>query len=166
MSRWGCGGLVLGSLLGLLFLSLLIMAVQPAIPPAAILPAATAPDVTLFLSEQSVSRFASQALDQPAVVNFEPDGRVIFTTQVKMGRLEPVVDLGLSFERQGNTVASQIHWLQLGFLKIPARWLPPEIVALGTRPGQQLTQQLPPQFTLVGLTTTTDGISLQFDWRE
>jgi hypothetical protein len=166
MSRWGCGGLVLGSLLGLLFLSLLIMAIQPTIPPAAVLPPTAAPDVSLFLSERSVSRFASQALEQAALINFEPDGQVILTTQVRIGRLEPVVDLGLSFERQGNSVVSQIYWLQLGFLKIPARWLPPEIVALGARPGQQISQHLPPQFILVGLTTTTDGINLQFDWRQ
>lgn len=165
MSRWGCMGLLLGSLLGLVLLILLVLFVQPATPSVAVPPAAIAPDLSLFLSERSVSRFASQALGEPAAINFEPGGQVILTTRLKTGWLEPVADLGLSLEMQGTEIVSQIHWLQLGFLRIPARWLPSEIVEIGTRPGQQITQQLPPQFSLVGLTTTSEGLNLQFDWK-
>ena len=165
MSRWGCMGLLLGSLLGLVLLILLVLFVQPTTPSVAVPLAAIAPDLSLFLSERSVSRFAAQALGEPAAINFEPGGQVILTTRLKTGWLEPVADLGLSLEMQGTGIVSQIHWLQLGFVRIPARWLPPEIVEIGTRPGQQITQQLPPQFSLVGLTTTSEGLNLQFDWR-
>jgi hypothetical protein len=165
MSRWGCVGLLSGSLVGLVLVILLVLAIQPITPSITVPPAAVAPDLTLFLSERSISRFASQALSEPTAINFEPGGQVILTTRLKMGWLEPVVDLGLSLEMQGAEVVSQMHWLQLGFLKIPARWLPPEIVEMGTQPGQRITQQLPPQLTLVGLSTTPDGINLQFDWR-
>jgi hypothetical protein len=88
---------------------------------------------------------------------------MILTTAVNIAGLEPVADVGLSLQRQGNNVTSQLHWLQVGFLSLPARWLPQEIIELGTQAGLQITAQLPPQFRLVGLTTTTDGINLQLD---
>jgi hypothetical protein len=88
---------------------------------------------------------------------------MILTTAIKVAGLEPAADVGLSLQQQGNTVTSQLHWLRLGFLSLPARWLPQDIVELGTQVGPQIAAQLPPQFMLVGLTTTTDGISLQLD---
>ena len=163
MSRWGCTGLFVGSLLGVLILILLVVMIQPATPPVAVQPAAVAPDLSLFLSERSASRFASQALGKPATLNFEPQGQVILTTSVNIAGLEPVANLGLSLERQDNVVVSRLHWLQIGFLRLPARWLPQEIVELGTRPGEQIMSKLPPQFILVGFATTADGISLQLD---
>jgi hypothetical protein len=164
MSRWGCIGLVVGSLLGALLLVLLAWLVQPTTPVVAVQPASVTPNLTLFLSEQGVSRFASQALGKPAVINFEPGGQAVLTAPVDLGGLEPVVNLGLSLERRGREVVSQLHWLQIGFLRLPANWLPPELVALGAQPGQQLTRQIPAQFSLVSLTTTPDGINLQFAW--
>jgi hypothetical protein len=86
------------------------------------------------------------------------------TTRVKLAGLKPVVELGLTLERQGQVVISQLHWLQVGWLKIPATWLPPEIVALGVKPGEAITRQLPPQANLVGMTTNPDGITLQLNW--
>jgi hypothetical protein len=163
MSRWGCTGLFVGSLLGVLILILLVVMIQPATPSVAVQPAAVAPDLSLFLSERGVSRFAGQALGKPAAINFEPQGQMILTTSVDIAGLEPVANLGLSLERQGNVVVSRLHWLQVGFLRLPARWLPQEVIELGTGPGEQITSKLPPQFTLVGLTTTADGISLQLN---
>ncbi|MBE7470792.1 MAG: hypothetical protein DPW09_15375 [Anaerolineae bacterium] len=164
MSRWGCIGLLVGSIIGVLLLMGLIRSIQPAIPAVAVQPAVAAPDLTLFLSEESVSRSAAQALAQPAVINFEPGGQVILTTPISIAGWEPVIDLGLSLEQQGNQVVSRLHWAQLGWLRLPARWLPPELVELGTQPGQQLSRQIPPQFNLISLTTAADGITLQVDW--
>jgi hypothetical protein len=164
MSRGGCLGFAVGSLVGLLLLSLLMWLIRPTLPIMAISPETLAPDMTLFLSERSASRFATQTLQEPTSVNFEPGGQAIVTTRVNVGGLEPVVDMGLSLQRQGPEVVSQLHWLQLGWVRIPARWLPPEITALGAKPGQALTQHLPPQFALVGLTTTSEGINLQLNW--
>lgn len=163
MSRWGCIGLLAGTLVGVLLLILLVSAIRPETPSVTDQPTATAPDLTLFLSEQSVSRFASQALGRPAAINFEPGGQMIVTASIKVAGLEPVADAGLSLQRQGSTVVSQLHWLQIGYLRLPVRWLPQEIVELGTQAGPRITAQLPPQFTLVGLSTTTDGINLQLD---
>ncbi len=164
MSRGGCLGFMVGSLVGLLLLSLLTWLIRPILSSVAVPPEALAPDVTLFLSERSASRFATQALQEPTVVNFEPGGQAIVTTRINIGGLEPVVDLGLSLQRQGTEVVSQLHWLQLGWVRIPVRWLPPEIAALGAKPGQALTQHMPPQFALVGLTTTSEGVNLQLNW--
>ncbi|MCK6630188.1 MAG: hypothetical protein L6R45_34055 [Anaerolineae bacterium] len=164
MSRWGCIGLLVGSIIGVLLLMGLIQSIQPAIPTAAVQPAVAVSDLTLFLSEESVSRSASQMLAQPVTVNFESGGQVILTTPVSIAGLEPVVDLGLSLEQHGNQVVSRLHWAQLGWLRLPARWLPAELVELGTQPGQQLSRQIPPQFNLISLTTTADGITLQVDW--
>jgi hypothetical protein len=52
----------------------------------------------------------------------------------------------------------------LGFLKIPAGWLPAELVALGELPGEIISQQIPPEFTLTGLATTSDGITFYVTW--
>ncbi len=164
MSRWGCMGLLAGSLLGVLLLIVLVLAIRPATPAVAVQSTAAPADLSLFLSEQSVSRFVSQALGKPAVVNFEPGGQLILTTSVNAAGLEAVANLGLSLDRQGKAVVSQLHWVQFGFLRLPVRWLPSEIADLGTQPGQRITSQLPPQFSLVGLTTTADGINLQFNW--
>ncbi|NJN97741.1 MAG: hypothetical protein HC875_28510 [Anaerolineales bacterium] len=164
MRRWGCTGLLAGAIIGVLLLIGLIQSIQPDIPAVAVQPVVAAPDLTLFLSEESVSRSASQALTQPVAINFEPGGQVILTSPVSVAGLEPVVDLGLSLEQQGNQVVSRLHWAQLGWLRLPARWLPPELVELGAVPGQQFTRQLSPQFNLISLTTTADGITLQVDW--
>lgn len=166
MSRWGCIGFILGSLAGLLLISLLLWLIRPEIPAAAVVAEPAAPDVTLFLSERSAGRFASQTLKETTTVNFEPSGRVIVTTRANLGGLSPLVDLGLSLQMQGTQAVSQLHWLQLGWVRIPVRWLPPEFAALGAKPGQALMQHLPPQSSLVGLTTTSQGINLQLQWRE
>jgi hypothetical protein len=165
MSRWGCSGLLLGTLLGLLLLIGLVRAFRPEISPAStVVPAPIAPDLALFLSEQSISQFAAQTLGKPTLVNFEPEGQVLLTTPVNIAGLEPVADMGLSLEVRDNRIVSQLHWLQVGLLRLPVEWLPQEIADLGAQPGEQITRQLPAQFTIIGLTTTAEGITLQLTW--
>jgi hypothetical protein len=52
----------------------------------------------------------------------------------------------------------------MGFLKIPAGWLPPKAIVAGTMPGEIINQQVPPGFELVGLTTTPGGVEFQLNW--
>ena len=63
MKTWGCFGLILGGLVGLLLVlaAVLILRITPP-PPATPQSAAVAPDVTIFMSERSLSRIASEIL--------------------------------------------------------------------------------------------------------
>jgi hypothetical protein len=154
----------LGSLIGLLLLIFVLLLARPAIPvsppPPPIIPA----DITLFVSEQTVSRFASQTLEKPTVINFEPDGQMLVTTRTALGGFEPVMQVGLLLELQGTEVVSQLYWARLGFLTIPASWLPPEPVRAAALVGQTINDQIPPDFTIVGLTTSADGVTFQLKW--
>lgn len=164
-SRLGCYGLLLGGLLGMLLVVLFFVFVdrQAAFPEAA--PAAVpAADVSLFLAEDTLSRLASQARQQPVRIDFKPDGRLEVATAVEMMGLEPVIRLGLTVERRGSGVVSQLHWARLGLIRLPADWLPAEAVAAGRSVGDTITGQIPPDFTLVGLTTTLDGLSFHLNW--
>lgn len=165
-SQIGCFGLILGGLLGLLvavIITLLIAA--QAVSPLLAEPVTAPAEVSLFLSEQAVSRLAAQALAQPALVDFEPGGQLTVTMPVEIGGLKPVVQLGLTLENQGAAVVSQLHWLKIGFLKIPAGWLPPELVELGDLLGQAINRQIPPNFILVSLTTSADGLTFHLNYR-
>jgi hypothetical protein len=166
-SRSGCFGLILGSLLGLLLAALFFIflgrqATAPAASPA-VTPTA---DVSLYLSEQILTRLAAETLEQPVAIDFEPGGQLEVTLPVELMGLEPVVRLGLSLERQGSGVISQLHWARLGLIKIPADWLPPEAVDAATLLGATITQQIPPEFRLVGLSTTPDGLTFQLAWTQ
>ena len=163
-SHFGCFGFILGSLLGLLMAaSLLVLLAGQAASPALAQPVLPPVDVTLFFSEQTVSRLVSDAALEPVVIDFEPDGRVVVTAPVDLGGPKPVARLGLTLEPQGNRLVSQLHWLELGFVKIPAGWLPQTLVELGSLPGEAISRELPPEFNLVGLTTTADGITFHLD---
>lgn len=164
MNRWGCFGLILGSALGLLVVVLLLLLLRPAPPASAVQPAAPLADVEVFLSERTLSRFASTAMASPTVIEVEPEGQLSATTRVKAAGFEPVVELRLGLSLQGSIAVSRLLWVQLSFIRVPASWLPPEIVELGALPGQTITQQLPPGFSLAGLTTTSEGITLQLNW--
>ncbi len=165
MNRGGCFGLVLGGLAGLLVAMLLLVATRQAASPVVepSLPSAPA-DVTLFLSGPSLSRFASASRKSPTLVEFAPGGQMEITTQIDMGGVRPVVSSGFSLEVQAAGVVSRLEWVKLGFIKFPAGWLPQEIVQLGATPGEVITRQLPPEFKLMGLTTTPDGIQFQLNW--
>lgn len=165
-SQLGCFGLILGGLLGLLLAVIFLLLLAAWADSPLLAQPVTAPaEVSLFLSEQTVSRLAAQTLEQPVLVDFEPGGRVAVTMPVEIGGLKPVVQLGLTLESRGAAVVSQLHWLKIGFLKIPAGGLPPELADLGARIGQAITRQLPPGFSLVGLTTTADGLTFHLNYR-
>lgn len=164
MRRGSCLTLLAGIAVGSLLLGLLVWWIRPVTPAVPPQPQAAASDISLFFSERTASRLASQALAEPTVIGFESDGQLLVTTRVAIGGLKPLVDLGLTLERRGSAIVTQLHWLQIGWLRVPARWLPPDLAALGSVPGQAITRQLPPQATLVGLTTSNDGITLRLNW--
>jgi hypothetical protein len=164
MNRWGCFGLLLGVLIGLLVAILILVLTRPAAPPVAVQPPAIAPDVTVFISEQSLSRMASQILNRTTVIDFETNGQMEVTTRSPLGRIEPVMQVGLQIELQGTEVVSQLRWVQLSFLTIPARWLPQSASEMASLIGQTIKNQTPPDFALVGLETTQDGINFQLKW--
>ncbi len=165
MKEWGCLGSIAGALIGLLivvFLLLLFQSVPP--PPATIQPATIAPDITIFLSEQSLSRMASETIKRPTAVNFDVNGQMQVTTQANIFGLKPVVHVGLLLEMQGTEVVSQLRWVRFGFLTVPAGWLPQGVTEMVTVLGQTIKAQTPPDFTLIGLTTTPDGVNFQLKW--
>lgn len=166
-SRIGCFSLIAGSLLGVLLavLYFVFLGRQATIPTLA-QPATPSADITLFLSEQSLSHLVSETLQKPAAINFEPGGQLEATMPVEMMGLEPIVRVGLSLKRQDADLVSQLHWVKLGLIKLPADWLPAEAVNAGAQLGTTITQQIPPEFTLVGLTTTANGLSFHLVWVE
>jgi hypothetical protein len=158
-------GLLIGGATGLLLVVLFLLWLQRSpsqwVPPQ---PPAPGADVTLFLSERALSRAASAALGRPAVIDAGPEGQLLVTTRVPFGSLEPAVRLGLALDRQESQVVSQLLWAQLAFIRIPVAWLPANVAAMGRLPGETLTRQLPPQFTLVGVTTGENGLTVQLNW--
>jgi hypothetical protein len=165
MKKWGCLGFTAGSVIGLLVAGLIFLLTQSAPPPPiAGAPPGIPPDVTVFLSERSVSRMAAESLKQPAVVDFDANGQMQVVTRVNIGRFEPVVRVGVLLEMQGTEVVSQLDWVKLGFLTIPAAWLPPRAHDTAALAGQTITHQMPPDFRLVGLTTGPDGLSFRLKW--
>lgn len=164
MRRGSCAGLLIGGLIGLLLLSGLVWWIRPVTPAVPPQPQPPTSDISLFFSERTASRLASHILAEPTVIEFEPEGRLLVTTRVPIGGLKPLVNLGLTLEQQGSAIVTQLHWLQLGWIRIPARWLPPDLAALGAAPGQAITRQLPAPANLVGLTTSSEGITLRLNW--
>jgi hypothetical protein len=166
MNRWGCFGLLLGTLTGLLVVILILLLMRPVTPPPAFQPPAIAPDVTVFISEESLSRLASRMLNRTLLIDFDTNGQMEVTTRSQLGSLEPVMRLGLQLELQGTEVTSQLRWVQLGFLTIPARWLPQSAAETASLIGQTIKNQTPPNFALVGLETTPEGLNFQLKWVE
>lgn len=165
MRKWGCFGLTIGGLLGLLLAVLVLvwvrqMAVWPEIPPMVV----ESPDATLFLSENSVSYFATEAFNDDVLVDLRSNGQLQITTRAPWGRLRPVIQLGLTLEMQDQIVASRLHWAQMGFIKFPASWLPQSVHDLAALPGEAITQQVPAGFHLAGLNTSEDGIEFYLNW--
>lgn len=164
MKQLGCFGLLAGALTGLLIVILLVLLLQPTPPPPANQPPAIAPDISVFLSERSLSRMATETLQRPTVVDFNQNGRMTVSTHTQLGRLKPLVHIGLLIEMQGTDVASRIEWVRFGFLSIPPGLLPQSIVEASAQVGQIIKEQTPPDFMLVGLTTTPTGINFQLKW--
>jgi len=161
----GYFGLMLGGLLGLLGALLLMLLIRlSATSPPTVQTPTIAPDVTVFLSERSLSRLASETLQRPARIDFEADGQIQVSTRLKIGGLNPVVHFGILLEMQGSNVASQIQWVQIGFITIPAQWLPQTMVESSTMIGQIMQDQAPPDFRLVGLNTSPNGVTFQLKW--
>ena len=164
--RMGCLGLILGSLLGLLAaVTFFLLTSASATSPILAQPVTPPTDVSLFLSEQTLSRFASETLLEPVRLDFEPGGQLQVTAPVELGGLKPVVQVGLTLESQGPAVVSQLHWARVGFFRVPAKWLPPAVVELGPQLGQTITQQIPADFSLVSLTTSSDGLTFHLNYR-
>ena len=65
---------------------------------------------------------------------------------------------------EGAELTSRLRWVQLGFLTIPAAWLPQEARETVTMVGQAIQNQTPPDFVLLGITTTPDGIEFKLKW--
>lgn len=164
MNRWGCLGLVAGGVVGLIIVALILIFNQPRsvslVPP---LPA-VAPDVTVFLSEQTLSRLASEEMQNEIVVDFEPDGLMIIAGRVPWRGWEPLVHVGVRLEMQGPDVASEMEWMRLGWLNLPADWLPADARQATAIIGEELKRQVPPDFTLAGLETTAEGVQVQLRW--
>ncbi len=165
MRRWGCWGLTLGGLTGLLlaivfWLWVRQMVVSPTVPPAIV----ESPDVVLFLSENSLSYFAAETLQDDIWVDMDPNGQMRITTRAPWGRLRPVVELGLTLQLENQTAVSRLHWARVGFLKVPASWLPQSLIEMAALPGETITRQVPRGFTLTGLQTTPDGIEFYLNW--
>jgi hypothetical protein len=85
-------------------------------------------------------------------------------TPVEISGLKPLITVGLVVEMQGTAVVSQLDWAQVGFLSVPAQWLPQSLAEASSGVGQIIRDQTPPDFVLVGLTTDSDGIIFRLKW--
>lgn len=164
MNRPGCLWATIGAVVGFLILLLALRLIQAATLPAVEPPAAVAPDITVFLSEQSLSRMASDRLDRPTVLDFDANGQMRVTTRTQFRGLEPVVRLVMIIGMQGSELVSQLHGVEIGFLTIPANWLPEETQTATALIAETIKTQTPPDFMITGLTTSPDGITIQLKW--
>ncbi len=163
--QWVLVGLLFGLSIGLLMaMVLLLLLTRPAPPPLASPPNGFPADATIFVSEESLSRIASQVIGQPVKVDFEPNGRVFVSTRTGIGPFEPVVKVELLLQMEGTNVASYLRAVKVGFLTIPARWLPDDIQQTTAIIGESIKAQTPPDFTLVGVNTTSDGLVFLLTW--
>ncbi len=164
MKQWGCAGLIAGGIIGLLLLFLLILVTRPVAPPDITHPPTIPPDATIFVSERSLSRIATRSAGQAATIDFNPNGQMQVTTRLKIRGFEPVVTVGLLLEMQGTEVVSRLQWVKMGFLTVPAVLLPGSAHNMAAIVGQTIAAQTPPDFILVGLTTSIDGLTFQLKW--
>lgn len=164
MNRQGCLWVVAGGVIGFLILLVGLWLIQVATLPVVEPPPAVAPDITVFLSEQSLSRMASDQLGQPATLDFDENGQMRVSTRVPMRGLEPVVRLVMIIGMQGPQIVSQLHGVEIGFLTVPANWLPDKMQTMAALINETIKTQTPPDFTITGLTTTPDGVTIQLKW--
>ena len=164
MRQWGCLGLVWGIVLGLLLVVLLVFITRPpempASPPLPTIPS----DTVIFISENTLSQQAAATLAQPAVVDTAENGVIQVTTPVQVGAWQPVVQVEILLSMEGPAVVSRLRWARLGFLTVPASWLPDRLQEEAAQLGPTIQAQTPPDFSLVGLTTSHDGLEFQLKW--
>ncbi len=165
MNRGGCFGFFLGSVTGLLIIGLMLwlMAMPLAAPTVTETPAIP-PDVTVFVSAQSLSRLASTAQKRPVVIEFDSAGQMQVSARTQLAGYTPVIHVGIGLQMQGANVVSELRWVKLGVLVIPASWLPADVRDIAATIGDTIKAQIPSGFTLVGLTTTPTGINFQLKW--
>lgn len=164
MNRWGCLGLLIGGLSGLGLVVILLWTIQPAPLSPSRPPAGLPADVSVFLSEHSLSRIASQRAGRPVELDFAPGGQMQISTQVELNRFQPVLQADLLLEMQGTEIVSPLRAVRMNFLTIPADWLPSRVATTTAFIGQAMQQQTPPGFVVVGLETTANGISFDLKW--
>ncbi|RME96922.1 MAG: hypothetical protein D6768_20875 [Chloroflexi bacterium] len=164
MKKWGGLGLITGTAVGLVLLGLLWWFIQPTLPVTAAQPPAIPPDATIFISERTLSRLASDSLNAPAAIDFSANGQVQVSTRTEVLGLEPVVHVNLYLALEGTTVTSRLQSVRLGFLTIPGDWLPQKAHQMAALVGQAIETQTPPDFSLVGLSTTPGGVTAQLKW--
>jgi hypothetical protein len=164
MRRWGCLGLVWGTLAGLALVGLLVFITRPPAIPAASPPPTIPPDAVIYVSERTISRLAADAIQEPVTVNFEKNGVMQVTTAVPVRRWKPVVQAEILLSLQGARVVSQLRWVKMGFLTVPATWLPDNLQEKARLIGPAIKAQVPPDFSLVGLISRSDGLEFQVKW--
>lgn len=164
MKKWGLLGLIAGAVVGLVLLGLLWWFIQPATPAPAVQPPSIPPDATIFISESTLSRLASDSLDAPAAIDFSDSGQVQVSTRTAVLGLEPVVHVNLNLALEGTAVTSRLQSVRLGFLTVPGDWLPQDAHQMAASVGQAIETQTPPEFSLVGLSTTPNGVTVQLKW--
>jgi hypothetical protein len=164
MRQLGWFAFAVGVMVGLLGAIICAITLRLAPAPVIIQTPTIPPDITVFISERSLSRLASETLQRPAVVDFDSNGEMIVTTRLDLGWLRPVVNFNLSLGMQSSQVVSELHRVNVGFLTIPARWLPDVLAQGSAMVGQIIQNQTPPNFVLVGLITSPEGVTFQLKW--
>lgn len=164
MKRWGLLGLLAGTVIGLGLLGLLVWFIQPPAPASSTQQAAILPDATIFISEHTLSRLASDSLGAPATIDFAPNGQVRVSARTPMLGLEPVAHVNLHLSLEGARIVSRLQSVRLGFLTIPGDWLPRDIRQMATTVGRAIEARTPPDFSLVGLSTAPGGVTFQLKW--
>jgi hypothetical protein len=164
VNRWGCAGLMVGGGIGFLLITIFILLSRPALsvitPPARTIP----PDATLFASSRVLSRLATDSLQQPALIEFTPTGDMRITTTTPVGPFDPVVTGQIQLQMQGANVVSYLQWVKVGFLYFPGQLLPASGQEAAALLGQTIQAQTPPDFVLVGIDTTPEGLEFKLKW--
>jgi len=65
------------------------------------------------------------------------------TTPFEVIGLKLTVRLGLTLTLRDGQAISRLDWAKIGFLTLPAAWLPAESSKWGRPPGEIITQQIP-----------------------
>ena len=155
---------MVGGGLGFLFLAIFVLLTRPVPATTAPQSATIPPDVTVLVSERVLSQLASNSLQRPATVEFSADGEMRITAPFSIMEYEPVVTVVLSLGMEGTSVVSELQWVKLGSLYIPATLLPEQVQASGAELGKTIQRETPPDFALVGLDTLPNALEIKLKW--